>query len=154
MSRMIKMTVFVVLVVGVLTGAAFAFATFLNVQGTVDRYDFGSFGQGYPIPGTIEIQGFNMQPGDVVPWFLGTTIRDCRMWWWSGGNPIEQEVSGINQCSVPTQDRPGAAFIEPPGRIHTLYNPGPGSAQIFWATVFPKGDPDGDAVFVNPPACN
>ena len=44
----------------VLATTAFAFAIILNFQGTVASYDFGGFGPGHPVPGTVEIQAFNM----------------------------------------------------------------------------------------------
>ena len=133
-----------------LAGTAFAFSTLFTFRGTVDSYDFGIFGPGYPVPGTVEIQALTMKPGDVIPWhyhkgpaFVIVTL----------GTVTEQGLTQQNTCGPIVLDGLGSAFVEPPGRLHTVTNPGPGAAIIYWATVYPIGDPNGDAVFVHPP-CN
>lgn len=137
----------------VLATTAFAFAIILNFQGTVASYDFGGFGPGHPVPGTVEIQAFNMKPGDVIPWHYHKGLTYVIL---ARGNVTEQDLvgPGPNDCGPINLDAAGTAFVEPPGRIHTLTNPGPGAATIYFATIFPKDDPDGDAKFVDPPKCN
>lgn len=36
--------------------------------GTTASTDFGGYGPGYPIPGTVQIHVFTLQPGDSIPW--------------------------------------------------------------------------------------
>ena len=52
----------------VLVGTAFALADISFVTGTTASYDFGSFGPGYPVPGTVQIQAFTVAPGETFPW--------------------------------------------------------------------------------------
>lgn len=137
----------------VLATTAFAFVFISTFQGTVADYDFGGFGPGHPVPGTVEIQAFNMKPGDVVPWHFHKGLSYVIL---VRGNVTEQEIvgPGPNDCGPINQDAAGSAFVEPPGRIHQVTNPGPGAATLYWATIFPKDDPDGGTKFVDPPNCN
>jgi quercetin dioxygenase-like cupin family protein len=138
--------------VAALAGTAFAFSIIFTHQGTIASYDFGSFGPGYPVPGTVEVQAFTMRPGDVVPWHYHKGLAYAVI---VSGSLTEQELIGENTCGPVNQFEAGAAFVETPGRVHTVSNPGPGSTVIYWSTVFPKSDgPYGDAVFVTPPNCN
>ena len=69
MSQKRKISVGIVIaLVTVLTGSALALASFSFNIGTVASYDFGGFGPGFPIPGTIQIQRFTLKPGDTIPW--------------------------------------------------------------------------------------
>jgi len=56
------------LLVTVLAGTAWALSNITLKLGTVASYDFGGFGPGYPVPATIQVHAFTMDPGDVVPW--------------------------------------------------------------------------------------
>jgi quercetin dioxygenase-like cupin family protein len=150
MSKTITRTGLAVCVMAALSATAIAFSTIFTVQGTVASYDFGDFGPGNPVPGTVEIQAFTMKPGDVIPWHYHKGLTYVIV---VHGTVTEQEATEQNTCGPILTDGPASAFVEPPGRKHTVTNPGPGAAIIYFATVFPKGDPDGDAVFVNPP-CN
>jgi len=121
-------------------------------QGTVADYDFGAFGPGYPVPGTVQIQALTFKPGDVVPFHFHKGLSYVIL---VKGNLTEQELEGQNACGPINQFAAGTAFVETPGRIHSVTNPGPGAAIIYWATIFPKDDPDGPTKFVDPqPNCN
>ena len=54
--------------VTILAGTALALSNISFTLGTTANYDFGAFGPGYPVPGTIQIQSFVMKPGDTIPW--------------------------------------------------------------------------------------
>ena len=56
------------LAVAALVGTALGFSLIFSYQGTVATYDFGGFGPGHDIPGTVEIQAFTLDPGENVPW--------------------------------------------------------------------------------------
>jgi len=132
-----------------LVGSAAALSIMFTMQGTVASYDFGGFGPGFNIPGTVQIQAFTMKPGDVFPWHYHKGQAYVII---AKGNLTEQELIGENQCSAPETAGAGAALVEPPGRIHTVSNPGPDAAIVYWATVFPKGD--SASTFVDAPNCN
>ena len=151
MNRRIGKVGLVALSVTVLVGTALAFSTIFSFQGTVAGYDFGGFGPGFAIPGTVEIQAFTMSPGDVVPWHYHKGLSYVVV---VRGTLTEQELIGDGQCTAPAVDVKGSAFVEPPGRRHTVANLGTTKAVIYWATIFPKDDPDGDAVFVDDPGCH
>jgi len=150
-SRAFKILI-VVCASAVLAATAFAFATMWTLQGTVADYDFGAFGPGYPVPGTVQIQALTFKPGDVVPFHFHKGLSYVIL---VKGNLTEQELEGQNACGPINQFAAGTAFVETPGRIHSVTNPGPGAAIIYWATIFPKDDPDGPTKFVDPqPNCN
>lgn len=132
-------------------GMAFAFTLLFSYQGTVADYDFGGFGPGHDMPGTVEIQAFTLDPGENVPWHYHKGLSYVVL---VQGNLSEQELNRQGRCAAPHSFKAGTAFVETPGRIHTVTNTSSGTAIIYWATIFPKGDPDGDAVFVDPPNCN
>jgi quercetin dioxygenase-like cupin family protein len=137
----------------VLATTAFAVATMFTFQETtVENFDFGAFGPGYPVPGTVQIQALTFKPGDVVPYHFHKGLSYVIL---VQGNLTEQEIVGPNACGQINHFAAGAAFVETPGRIHTVTNPGPGAAIIYWATIFPKDDPDGGTKFLDPqPNCN
>jgi len=136
----------------VLATTAFALVFTSTFQGTtVENFDFGASGPGYPVPGTVEIQSFNLKQGDVVPWHYHKGLSYVIL---GNGNVTEQEIVGPNTCGPINHFAAGTAFVETPGRIHTVTNPGPGAATLYWATIFPKDDPDGGTKFVDPPNCN
>jgi len=140
---------------GVLTGlvgTAFGFSDVSFTAGTVSSYDFGAFGPGYPVPGTVVIEGFTMKPGDSVGWHYhkGTSYVIVLR-----GTVTEQDLDGPDQC-VTRQDTHNSAFVESPGHVHNVTNNGPGAAIIWWATIFPESDgvqADG-TYFVDPPNCD
>jgi quercetin dioxygenase-like cupin family protein len=144
-----KVLLMSLLLVGACT-AAFAFAVMFTYQGTVDSFDFGEFGPGHPVPGTIEIQAFNLRPGEVVPWHFhkGTSyVMVVR------GHLIEQDLTPEGGCGGVGALEAGQAFVEPAGRVHQVMNPGPGAVTIYWATIFPQGGTDLNFV-ENGPTCN
>ena len=150
MKRIIGMGGLAIGVIAALTGTALAFSNVALFQGTVDRYDFGGFGPGFAVPGTVEINGFTMKPGDVVPWHYHKGLSYVIV---AKGELVEQELGAGGHCGDTSTDHRGSAFVEQPGQRHTVMNPGPGAAIVYWATVFPKDDPDGDIVFIDPPPC-
>ena len=56
--------VVVIALTTVLVGTALALSDISFVTGTIASYDFGGFGPGYPVPGTVQIQAFTMAPGE------------------------------------------------------------------------------------------
>jgi ribosomal protein L27 len=119
-----------------LAGSALALANISLNLGTVASYDFGGFGPGYPVPGTIQIHAFTMNPGDTVPFHYhkGTSYVIL-----THGTLTEQHVVGPNQCES-EQVTAGNAFVESPGQVHSVTNTGHNRAVIWWATIFPKSD--------------
>lgn len=134
-----------------LTGIAFGFSLIFSYQGTVKAYDFGGFGPGHDTAGTVEIQAFTLDPGENVPWHYHKGLSYIVL---VQGNLTEQELTRDGTCGAPQTLRRGAAFVETPGRWHTVTNTSNNKAVLFWSTIYPKDDPDGDTVFVNPPNCN
>ena len=159
-SRRARLLAAVALVlVTVLAGTAWALANISLTLGTVASYDFGAFGPGHPVPGTIQIHAFTMKPGDSVPWHFHKGVSYVIL---ARGTVTEQHLVGPGQCA--SEEVPaGSAFVESPGQIHTVTNTGTGSAMIWWATVFPQSDgvidflPEfkaGGVYPVNAPNCN
>jgi quercetin dioxygenase-like cupin family protein len=125
-----------VAVVTILASTALAMSSISFQLGTVASYDFGSFGPGYPIPGTVQIQAFTMRPGDTVPWHYHKGVSYVIL---SRGTLTEQHVVGPGQCASEELSA-GSAFVEPPGLVHSVTNTGKEVAVIWWATVFPESD--------------
>ena len=139
-----------IVLVTALAGTAWALSNINLKLGTVASYDFGEFGG--VGPGTVEINAFTMRPGDVVPWHYHKGLSYVIV---VRGRIAERELNPDGSCGSIGRDATGTAFVEPPGRQHTVSNPGPGAAIVYWATIFPQGDPSGDAVYLDPqPACN
>lgn len=137
MSRKGKISVGIMLsLVTILAGTTLAMSTISFTIGTVAGYDFGGFGPGYPVPGTVQIQAFTMKPGDTVPWHFHKGLSYVIL---ERGTLTEQHVAGPNQCAS-EEVTAGNAFVEPPGLVHTVTNTGNDVAVIWWATVFPKSD--------------
>ena len=143
----------------ILTGTALALANISFNIGTVASYDFGAFGPGYPIPGTIQIHAFTMKPGDTVPWHYHKGLSYVIL---ARGTLTEQHVAGPNKCAS-EEVTAGSAFVESPGQVHEVTNTGNDVAVIWWATVFPKRDgivqftpefKSGGVYVVNAPTCN
>src|SRR5215471_15535794 len=114
--------------VTILAGTALALSNISFTLGTVASYDFGAFGPGYPVPGTIQIHAFIMKPGDTVPWHFhkGTSYVIL-----ARGSLTEQHVVGPDQCA--SEDvTAGSAFVESPGQVHRVTNTGQDSAVIWW----------------------
>ena len=120
----------------VLVGTAFALSDISFTTGTTASYDFGGFGPGYPVPGTVQIQAFTMAPGESIPWHFHKATSYVVL---ARGTLTEQHVAGPNQCDS-EEFAAGTAFVEPPGAVHTVTNTGRSAAVIWWATVFPQSD--------------
>jgi quercetin dioxygenase-like cupin family protein len=120
----------------VLVGTALALANIGLITGTVASYDFGSFGPGYPVPGTVQIHAFTMKPGDEIPWHYHKALSYVIL---LRGTLTERHLAGPGQCAS-EELTPGSAFAEPAGLVHTVTNTGNSAAVIWWATVFPKSD--------------
>jgi hypothetical protein len=137
MSRKRTISVGIVIaLVTVLTGTALALSSISFRIGTVASYDFGGYGPGYPIPGTIQIQAFTLKPGDTIPWHYHKGVSYVIL---SHGTLTEQHVVGPAQCAS-EELTGGSAFVESPGQVHSVTNTGQDVAVISWATVFPKSD--------------
>ena len=97
MSRKRKISVAIVIaLVTVLTGTALALSSISFNLGTVASYDFGGFGPGFPIPGTIQIQTFTLKPGDTIPWHFHKGVSYVIL---SRGTLTEQHLVGPAQCA-------------------------------------------------------
>jgi len=137
MSRKGKISVGIVLaLVTILSGTALALSTISFTIGSVASYDFGGFGPGYPVPGSIQIQAFTMKPGDTVPWHYHKGVSYVIL---ARGTLTEQHIIAPNQCAS-EELTAGSAFVEPPGLMHTVTNTGNDVAVIWWATIFPQSD--------------
>jgi hypothetical protein len=125
-----------IVLVTVLAGSAVALSNITLKLGTVASYDFGGFGPGYPVPGTIQIHAFTMNPGDAVPWHYhkGTSFVIL-----AHGTLTEQHLVGPDQCAS-EEATAGSAFVESPGQVHIVTNTGHDRAVIWWATIFPESD--------------
>jgi quercetin dioxygenase-like cupin family protein len=140
-------------------GTALALSNISFTTGTTAAFDFGSFGPGYPVPGTVQIQGFTVAPGESFPWHFHKATSYVIL---VRGTLTEQHVSGPNQCES-EELAAGSAFVEPPGAVHTVTNTGQTVAVIWWATVFPQSDgvvrvtpsfTSGGTYPVDAPSCN
>src|SRR4051812_23996295 len=100
----------VVSAVVLLIGTAAALSVMSTYEGNVASYDFGSFGPGFPVPGTVQIQTFNMKPGDVFPWHFHKGQAYVII---LKGRLTEQELLGPNQCSAQETASAGDALVEP-----------------------------------------
>ena len=148
-----------IVLVTTLAGTAWALANINLTLGTVASYDFGGFGPGHPVPATIQIHAFIMNPGDAIPWHYHKGVSYVIL---ARGTLTEQHVAGPGQCAS-EELTAGSAFVEGPGQVHSVVNTGRDSALIWWATVFPESDgivqfaPQfraGGVYPVNPPNCN
>jgi len=122
--------------VTVLTGTALALSSISFKIGAVASYDFGGYGPGYPLPGTIQIQAFTLNPGDTIPWHYHKGVSYVIL---SRGTLTEQHVVGPTRCAS-EELTAGSAFVESPGQVHSVINTGQDVAVISWATIFPKSD--------------
>jgi quercetin dioxygenase-like cupin family protein len=120
----------------ILVGTALALSSISFTTGAVASYDFGSFGPGYAVPGTIQIQAFTMKPGDSIPWHYHKGVSYVIL---SRGTLTEQHVIAPNQCAS-EELTAGSAFVETPGLVHSVTNTGNEAAVIWWATIFPESD--------------
>jgi len=137
MSRKAKVAAgTVIALVTVLVGTALALSSISFRAGAVASYDFGSFGPGYPVPGTIQIQAFTLKPGDTIPWHYHKGPSYVIL---ARGTLTETHASGSNQCTS-EELTAGSAFAEPPGLVHEVTNTGNDAAVVWWSTVFPASD--------------
>ena len=120
----------------VLAGTALALSNITLKLGTVASDDFGGYGPGYPVPGTVQIHAFTLNPGDSIPWHYHKGVSFVML---AHGAVTEQHVVGVNQCES-EELTAGSAFVESPGAVHTVTNTGSDVAVIWWATVFPQSD--------------
>jgi len=109
-----------IVLVTVLAGSAVALSNITLKLGTVASYDFGGFGPGYPVPGTIQIHAFTMNPGDAVPWHYHKGVSYVIL---KRGTLTETHLVGPHRCAK-GKLRTGSAFIESPGEVHTVTNTG------------------------------
>jgi len=160
LSRKGKLSVgLVIALVTIPAGTALALSSISFKIATVASYDFGGYGPGYPVPGTIQIQAFTMKPGDTVPWHYHKGVSYVIL---SRGTLTEQHLVGADQCASEALSA-GSAFVEPAGLVHSVTNTGNNVAVIWCATIFPKSDgiahvsPDfksGGVYHANAPSCN
>jgi len=138
MSRKRKISVGVVIaLVTVLTGTVLALSSISFKLGTIASYDFGGFGPGFPIPATMQIQAFKLNPGETIPWHYHKGVSYVIL---SRGTLTEQHLVGpASQCAS-EELTAGSAFVESPGQVHSVTNTGQDVAVISWATIFPKKD--------------
>ena len=151
LSRKMKISAgLVAILVVMLAGTAVAITTVFLTTGTVASYDFGGYGPGYPIPGTIQFQGFRLNPGETVPWHYhkGTSYVIL-----AHGSLTETHEVGPDQCAA-EEETAGRAFVENPGEVHSVTNSGRDVAVIWWVTIFPKTDTQGGIYLATPPNCN
>ena len=120
----------------ILAGTAAALSNTSFTIGTVANYDFGGFGPGYPIPATIQIHAFTMNPGDTVPWHYHKGLSYVIL---ARGTLTEHHLVGPDRCAK-HELTAGSAFVESPGQVHTVTNTGDDVAVIYWSTIFPKKD--------------
>ena len=150
MSRRGKTVSVVLVVVTIMAGTALAVSNIIFKLGTVASYDFGAYGPGYPVPGTIQIQGFRMDPGETVPWHYHKGLSYVIL---SRGTLTEEHVVGPNQCASEELSA-GSAFVECPNQVHSVTNTGKGIAVVWWATIYPASDAPGGIYPANDPKCH
>ena len=142
--------------VTMLATTAFALSNISLTLGST-QYDFGD---GHPIPATVQIHVFTMKPGDTIPWHFHKAPSYVIL---KRGTLTEQHYDQQTGQCFSEQVTEGNAFVEPPGLVHTITNNGNGDAIIWWSTVFPESDgvvefsPSfkvGGVYPVTPPNCN
>lgn len=150
LSRKAKLSAGLALaLVTILAGAAFAVSTAFFVTGKIDSYDFGGYGPGYAVPGTIQFQAFTLSPGETVPWHYHKGVSYVIL---TRGTLTEQHLVGPDQCEL-EEEKGGSAFVENPGEVHNVTNTGNDVAVIWWATIFPASDGPGGIYLANAPNC-
>jgi hypothetical protein len=146
----ISLAIAITLIVA-LAGTAFGVSNLLLQIGTISSYDFGGYGPGYPVPGSVQIQGFTIRPGDTVPWHYHKGVSYVVL---AHGTLTETHLVGANQCASEVVHG-GDAFVEGLGAAHTITNTGHDVAVIWWATIYPQSDGPGGIYLVDPPpTCN
>ena len=108
LSRKAKISAVVAIsLVTILAGTALALSNIALKLGTVASYDFGGYGPGYPVPATIQIHAFKMNPGDTVPWHYHKGVSYVIL---AHGTLTEQHVVGALAELV---GRSGACLVTP-----------------------------------------
>lgn len=152
LSPKVKISIAIAIAVAaVMVGTALGVSNLLLQIGTISSYDFGAFGPGYPVPGSVQIQALTLRPGDTVPWHYHKALSYVIL---AHGTLTETHLIGQNHCA--SEDvHGGDAFAEAPNEVHTITNTGHDVAVIWWATVFPQSDGPGGIYPVDPPpTCN
>jgi hypothetical protein len=117
MSRKRKISVGIVIaLVTVLTGTALALSSISFNIGTIASYDFGGFGPGFPVPGTMQIQTFTLKPGETIPWHFHKGVSYVIL---SRGTLTEQHLVAPAQCAS-EELTAGSASSSPPVRCTAL----------------------------------
>src|SRR4029450_13869349 len=83
--------------VTVLAGTALALSNIALKLGTGASYDFGGYGPGYRVPGTVQIHAFTMNPGDSIPWHYHKGVSFVML---EHGSLTEQHLVGANHCDA------------------------------------------------------
>jgi hypothetical protein len=94
-----KALVFSLLAIGLVVLVARTALALSNVSlklGTIASYDFGGYGPGYPVPGTIQIHAFTMNPGDTVPWHYHKGVSYVIV---ARGTLTEHHLVGPDRCA-------------------------------------------------------
>jgi len=136
MSRKRMVAALVIGLLALLVGSAFALSNITLKLGTIPSYDFGTAGPGYPVPATVQIHAFTMNPGDEIPWHFHKGVSYVIL---THGTITEEHLVSADHCES-EQFSEGAAFVEGPGQSHTVKNTGTDTAVIWWATIFPQSD--------------
>jgi len=158
LSRKAKV-ILAVAVIGLVTLLATTAFALSNISLTLGSTEY-DFGDGHPIPATVQIHVFTMKPGDAIPWHFHKAPSYVIL---KRGTLTEQHYDQQTGQCLSEQVTEGNAFVEPPGLVHTVTNTGNGDAVIWWSTVFPESDgvvefaPSfkvGGVYPVAPPNCN
>src|SRR5262249_6474506 len=120
--------------VTILAGTALALSDISFTLGTIASYDFGGFGPGYSVPGTIQIQAFVMKRGDTIPWHYHKGVSYVIL---SHGTLTEQHLVGPDQCESEELSA-GSALFTPADLVHSVTTPGNDVVVIWWATISPQ----------------
>src|SRR5215470_19332339 len=135
LSRKAKV-ILAVAVIGLVTLLATTAFALSNISLTLGSTEY-DFGDGHPIPATVQIHVFTMKPGDAIPWHFHKAPSYVIL---KRGTLTERHYDQQTGQCFSEQVTEGNAFVEPPGLVHTVTNTGNGVAIICWSTVFPESD--------------
>ncbi len=94
----------------------------------------------------IQIVMIVINPGETIPWHYHTGTG----WLTVVSGTVTEDV-GCGSAMV--SHTAGSATMEPPGRVHRLFNFGQEPVVCTGAAIFPGCDPNNGTVFVNGPHC-